>query len=773
MQKRKSQRSKSPVRQKGQRTLSGAREWVGGRISAPIYITEGDGHRAELLLWLELPDDLLLGITVNDPRAPSSMADTLLSAMQRPAAGPPRRPDRVRVADATVAAELRAAVPGLEVRVEDTPELDAVVAAMMESMPPSRVTASYFDGGRLSAAVLAELFQAAAPLFKLAPWTVAHEGQLLRLDIPQLGIEGACVSLIGMLGESLGVLIFRSLAGYHAFRRSADLTRSGPLRHGSLDLGTTILALNFERATDLPASMRHEIRQHGWPIAGPRGYPRIEHRDRDGLPRPLTEDDVRIATACAAALCSFFEQHRDAFREDPLRPATETYTDATGLTVTLTTPCGVGGSLKDAASHSPARSSRVHSGSPLHELDGRLVDELLSYSRSRFGQVFVDGPEVFADAEAAASLAVPWYCYCARVNGRTLADWYLYERDRTLSPHEREWLRAQQRAWLSIWEVLAVEPGKSITVQDLLSAEQRTVMEVSGSCVLTRRDAILARVVDHAGESVFCGSHPQPLPPLLAAQVIERVRAKLRKKTAVATERLRDENVGRYLIARWEEAAAELALQRAMPPRLHNTDGDVLLLTVDHFTFDPAARGQVAACLGAMSHVDPPDAGGREYTFLMAGNKMHKGWDTTITGRAVLESDELRLETNSVRRADELRQRVLKACAGLLRHRTRTHSDPTALLPQSKSDDMDAMAESIASPDTEQLIREFKARHYTDWMDQASPALGGKTPRQATRTKSGRELVNALLKDIENHESRLPATTQFDFSSVRAELRLD
>lgn len=136
----------------------------------------------------------------------------------------------------------------------------------------------------------------------------------------------------------------------------------------------------------------------------------------------------------------------------------------------------------------------------------------------------------------------------------------------------------------------------------------------------------------------------------------------------------------------------------------------------------------------------------------------------------MLEESELRLETNSVRRADELRRRVLNACPGLLQYRARAHTDPTAL-PQAQTN-VGGDAESMTGPEAGQLIRE-KAHHYADWMDQPLPALGGRTPRQATQTKTGREQVNTLLKDIENHENRLPATTRFDFSGVRAELRLD
>ena len=49
------------------------------------------------------------------------------------------------------------------------------------------------------------------------------------------------------------------------------------------------------------------------------------------------------------------------------------------------------------------------------------------------------------------------------------------------------------------------------------------VRETSGSQTLVRRDAVLARLVDHGGVSLFCGTHPRVLPPWEAAEVVRRV----------------------------------------------------------------------------------------------------------------------------------------------------------------------------------------------------------------------------------------------------------
>ncbi|MCR4304607.1 MAG: MbcA/ParS/Xre antitoxin family protein [Gallionella sp.] len=40
-------------------------------------------------------------------------------------------------------------------------------------------------------------------------------------------------------------------------------------------------------------------------------------------------------------------------------------------------------------------------------------------------------------------------------------------------------------------------------------------------------------------------------------------------------------------------------------------------------------------------------------------------------------------------------------------------------------------------------------QHYSKWPEEKLPALNGKTPLQAVKTKDGKEMVEALLMDIE------------------------
>jgi hypothetical protein len=149
-----------------------------------------------------------------------------------------------------------------------------------------------------------------------------------------------------------------------------------------------------------------------------------------------------------------------------------------------------------------------------------------------------------------------------------------------------------------------------------LTGEERTVEEVSGSKTLVKRDVILGRIVDHEEVSVLCGSHPQPLPPEEAADVVRRVRGRLRRKRAVPVDRLRDEKVGRYMIACWEKAVVDLKLGLSISPVLQNTDRDKLLLTVDHFDFNAAKAKEIRSCIAVLEDMEPPQENDPDESYL-------------------------------------------------------------------------------------------------------------------------------------------------------------
>ncbi len=783
-----------------------AREWVGGSFESPFYVTDrAEPYRAQIALWLEQPEGLIVGTQLSEPeQAAGLVGRALAQAMRSPVIGPPRRPARIRVADAALIPEIRAELgPEVPIDITATPELDELLREMLRSAPEDDEQ-SYLEGGRVPPDLVAYLFHCALSLYEAAPWRVAADDQVLRVDIPELGVEGACVAIIGALGQSTGLLIFPSFAAYAAFAAVAEDLPPDPER---ADLGTELLSLEFEHGADLPAEIRSEVAQHGWTLAAESAYPRVCARERDGLSRPLSASDVQIAAACAGTVAAFFLCHRKSFESEEIEPVCESY-DADhpyGVSVTLTAPYqafdlfDVPGARAPAAppparaAHRPSRNAPCPCGSgkkykkchlpideaadatsrqphALHELDARLAAVLIGFAEQRFGRRFRRAWDGLVAGEGGVQLFAPLSLYVLQLDGAPVVEHYRAEREDRLSGDERAWFDAQRVAWLSIWEVLEVHPGEGLTLRDLLTQEQRRVREASGSRVLIARDTLLVRVVDCAGSSVLCGTHPRLLRPAEAAEVVVRARKRLRLQGAVPPESLRDEKFARHLIELWERGVAAAERRAANPPALQNTDGDAFLLTIDHFDVDPSSRAAVEAALATLEGVEreEDDSAAACFIFLRPGNPQHKSWENTIVGHARLSESDLRLETNSRERADALRASVDAACGDRIHHRAREHADPLSRAARTPAERLPA-----APPEAAQLLLEFKQRHYQDWLDEPVPALQDKTPREAARSASLRPKLDLLLKQAENTEARSEPGTAFDITALRRELGME
>ena len=324
-------RRNTPTSQLASRKSRPVHEWIGGHVPAPFFVQDHvEPYRPDIVIWMELPNHLVVGQAVLAPGDNhGALARILRSAIVNPTVGEPRQPDAIRIANHDLADEVRAEVAGtIPVTVAPTPELDELFQILVASMPaPGDDEPSYFAHGRVSADIVEMLFITSGALFAITPWTLADENQILRMDIPALGVDGACLSIIGQLGQSRGVLIFPSR---HAFEQFLEAAANSDPEQPRAAFGAGVLSLTFHNATHLPPAMRREAMQHGWPVESPDAYPLVAHRDPDGIPHPLVERDVETVAACALALRAFLTKHAAIFKADPFpRSASRTSTTRT------------------------------------------------------------------------------------------------------------------------------------------------------------------------------------------------------------------------------------------------------------------------------------------------------------------------------------------------------------------------------------------------------------------------------------------------------------
>jgi len=771
-------------------------EWVGGSYPSPKDVIEhGVRTRAEVALWIIQPGGLVVNTTIGyAPMPPEAVANALTETLELPIAS--GNGLRVRVSDPAVADAVRrqlgATVP---VVVAPTPDLDAIAAGMQRFLGRTRRPRDrgYLQRGQIPPDDVAWLFSAASELWTVAPWRFASDEQVLALDVPALGIKDACVSILGQLEESFGFVIFES---FDAFARFADQMPDDGTEPDGVDMGGCLAALDFAHRRDLSKVRRREIQTHGWEVAAPDAHPHVICAEVDGTPRAETADEVRLVAACAEALAAFCRRHMDVFEDGPAdtrMEAVEIHAPSGSMIAGVTAPhpallretsapppprvgrndpCPCGSGRKYKRCHldtRPISASPVPSSpAQVRELDYRMMRALLTFGDVRQHALAL-GPNVRLTGHP--EFDGPWLAFHERIGGRRLVDRFVEARHHALDPTERAWIVAQQETRLSVWEVLDVVAGTSLELRDQLTGERCRVSDEVVSRHARRGDRILARVLELAGIAIFSGVHGRPLGPSAASSVTRAVRRRLGTRArVVAPEALRVPLIETALRDAWEDACAA-EVERLQNVTLANTDGHALLLTIDHFVVAEAARHEVEARIEQLAERIDDDADTAETRFnVSVASDNVAGLERISIATIEVRASTLRIETNSRERADTVRSLVEGACAPLIKHRAREHTDPRALMGQGSAPPRPAVAQS---PEAMQFVLDFKRKHYATWPDQQLPALDGMTPREAVTRHAMRRRVALLLEDMEHAEEALPDGERFDFGELRAGLGLD
>jgi hypothetical protein len=274
-------------------------EWVGGLVLMPAYITgEGEPYRPEALFWMAA-EGAVLRSTLGKPGALLGLAsESLQGAIERPMFGQPHAPGRVRVASPQLADALRAGHPGLDIVCAPTPEIDALLAAMREKMGEDVEADQSYLSPEIGPDAVGAFFRAAAGLFRSKPWKIVPSDQsILSVTIDKLEVRDAAMSVIGQMGQSLGLILFSGIDDFEAYLEAAHA-----MERGEEAVMPPHFALNFERGAELGAALREEIAEYQWEVAAADAYPWLVAIDEDLVARPPTAEEVTVAEAIALAL---------------------------------------------------------------------------------------------------------------------------------------------------------------------------------------------------------------------------------------------------------------------------------------------------------------------------------------------------------------------------------------------------------------------------------------------------------------------------------------
>ena len=347
----------------------------------------------------------------------------------------------------------------------------------------------------------------------------------------------------------------------------------------------------------------------------------------------------------------------------------------------------------------------------------------------------------------------------------------------------KRYLAAVRDSVISLYEVVDLDPGKTMTVRDLIrGGDPVTVDEKSGSESAAPWDRIATRLVTVNNKPCFTGgilllSHKASGTFLTEFdETAKGFRAELRREAKKQGEDpdLVPEDVGELLLGGvgprlFTQAWLIDALARiyAPPPELRNTDGDEILFSEVRFPIC-GDEAEVAAAVDGIENIERNGPGEASWTWHGGGSPSqrtaagkHEGLTLqsvddggrTSLGNIEIGDGIILLNTNSRQRAERGRDLLasrLGALAGapLISHegigRTK---EPSA---GSRVPEEDEIPPEIAA----QILQDFLEDHYRRLLDGPVPVLDGRTPRQAVKTRKGRGQVIEWLKYLENAEYR-------------------
>jgi len=209
-------------------------------------------------------------------------------------------------------------------------------------------------------------------------------------------------------------------------------------------------------------------------------------------------------------------------------------------------------------------------------------------------------------------------------------------------------------------------------------------------------------------------------------------------------------------------------------PFMLNTDGEEIVFVEMHFRVrdEPAIRKKLAA-LRSFEY-DEKDG---SWTWLKAGNRKDPEAPRTVLGSFRIKDGRLIAETNSQERAARFRFKLKSLFGDFLAYEKTLYREQDDI-PESTREEIEAQeresAKLNARPEVQEALRKYQEHYYfKQWPKTKIPALDGRTPLQAAKTKDGRRQLKDLLDDFERQQdSDAFPRPRIDFDALRRILGL-
>jgi hypothetical protein len=413
-------------------------------------------------------------------------------------------------------------------------------------------------------------------------------------------------------------------------------------------------------------------------------------------------------------------------------------------------------------------------------------------------------PEAMDEGLIFDQLFIPWVLFTWIPNKdfeigqydpqKTIAGNYIAAHGKSLNSAVLRFIEAMNQTYYSFYSIQEVVPEKRLVVRDILLGTTHTIKEKKATRTAKRGNIILGRILTLDNQAIFAGTAPYTIPVSYQNQLLDYKSYLIEENDNqdLNPDILREYSINELIYYFFEIIDA---YNNKPLPKLVNTDGDPIIFSKSYFKvkLTPAEVLQKLLALTLPQDADDflseakRNSAGKiteiEFPWLKKGNKKHKAWDNTVMGNILVKEKKLILETNSQKRAMQ-GHKLLKHYLGddvtfektLLEAPEQKLKSPANISNKNdKDEDKEEENELLAQPEVQnKIINQMVIQHWQDWFDIRIPALANKTPREAARTKEGRERLEALFLIYEQSADKNSKTDIFkpDINYLKQELGL-
>jgi hypothetical protein len=293
--------------------------WEGDRRALGFAKGLTADTQGDCILWVDGTQGMVRAMDIVPGDAgPEAIVRALLQAMELPqGSSQPGRPLKIVVRDREIQFFLRGVLQQLEIEIDYTAELPLIdeifrgLSSAIGHHPPE-----------LPPAYEKILVKKAFQIWEDGPWHWLSDHQILAVTLNQWDIDTLYVSILGMLGEEYGILLYRSLDSLRRFRQRALAEESlEQLEQAFLDQDCLFLSFEPDEdqvdpedivdLEDLPLDALRPTFGNLHPLEGLRSF--------------LHEEEAMVVFVVLSALHRFFAQHQPRFGLEEFPPLQSRY----------------------------------------------------------------------------------------------------------------------------------------------------------------------------------------------------------------------------------------------------------------------------------------------------------------------------------------------------------------------------------------------------------------------------------------------------------------